>query len=340
MQAHTKTGVLLVNLGTPDSPKPRHVGKYLAQFLNDRRVIDIPTIPRFILVNFIIIPLRVFRSAGLYKRLWTKDGSPLIYHTQNLANKVQSKLGDQYLVKMAMRYQNPSIQLGIDELLKNGVNKIVVLPLYPQYASSTTGSTMEEVYRIVKNKNDIPEIVNIGPFYQFPSYIDALKSTASTINHSEYDHVLFSFHGLPVRHLERGHEKGFDCENCNCRKNFQKEHFYCYQNACFETANQLANELDIPKERYTVVFQSRLGKRWMQPYAEPFVAELPARGIKKVLVFSPAFVSDCLETTIEIDFEYKELFLEKGGEKLTLVPSLNDSDKWVQAVVALIQQKE
>ena len=333
-----KKAVLLINLGTPDAPSPGKVRIYLTQFLNDKRVIDINPIGRFILVNLIIVPFRSFKSSKLYQAIWTKEGSPLLLNSILLKEKLQAKLGNDYIVELAMRYQKPSIKNALENLRKQRPEKIHILPLYPQYASSSTGSTLEEVFDKIKSWEVIPNLNIISKFYDHPKFIEALVKQGQKYKIEEYDHVLFSYHGLPERQIRKAsaHYGGDTCQMGACCNSITKNNQYCYRANCFETTRQLVKALNIPADKHTTSFQSRLDDKWLKPFSDKVVEELAQKGAKKVLVFSPAFVADCLETIYEIGTEYQEIFEHYGGEKITLVESLNASDEWVEAVQGII----
>lgn len=333
-----KEAVLLINLGTPDSPTPSKVGKYLTQFLNDKRVIDINPAGRFMLVNMIIVPFRRFKSAKLYSNIWTKEGSPLLLNGIKLKEKLQKQLGDNYIVELAMRYQEPGLEKALDNLRQQRPSKIHILPLYPQYASSSTGSTIEEVFRIMKSWEVIPSVNVISKFYDHPKFIEAFLEEGKKYRLQDYDHIVFSYHGLPERQIMKAsaHYGGNTCQLGSCCNSITKNNQYCYRANCFETTRQLVKGLNIPPDKYTTTFQSRLDDKWLKPYSDKVIAELAKKGAKKILVFSPAFVADCLETIYEIGTEYQEIFSEHGGEKVTLVESLNASDTWVNAVREIV----
>jgi len=333
-----KTAVLLINLGTPDSPSVAHVRKYLFQFLNDARVIDIPWILRALLVNLIIVPFRAPKSAKIYKQLWTKEGSPLLLHGKNVTGKLQEKLNNKADVYFAMRYQNPSIDSVLEEIRLKNYSKIIVIPLYPQYASSSTGSTLERVMNIISKWFVIPEISLVSQYYDEIGYLDAFADRGKKYIAENYEHVLFSYHGLPVRQVDKVYEKG-PCSDHHCEDQVDDENLFCYKAACYETTRQIASRLNIPKEKYTVAFQSRLDKNWLEPFSDKVVEALGKKGIKKLLVFSPAFTSDCLETTIEIGYEYKEIFEANGGEHLQLVESLNDHPIWINTLEKMVLER-
>jgi len=333
-----KTGVLLINLGTPDSPKTSDVRKYLTQFLNDSRVIDINPVARFLLVNGIIIPFRSSKSAKLYQHIWTKDGSPLLTNSIKMKNLLQQQLGENYVVELGMRYQSPSLESALDRLRKAQVEKIIMIPLYPQYASSSTGSSVAEAIRLMQKWEVTPSVEVISKFYDNPDFIDACVDVAKKYSFDDYDYFIFSYHGLPERHIMKGsaHYCANTCKLGSCCDSITKDNQYCYRANCFETTRQLVKKLNIPAGKYETTFQSRLNDKWIKPYSDKVVAQKAEEGKKKMLVFSPAFVADCLETLYEIGTEYDEIFKEHGGEKITLVESLNDSPKWIEALKNMV----
>lgn len=330
-----RTAVLLVNLGSPDTPKVSDVRRYLTQFLNDPRVIDIPAIWRKLLVNLIIVPFRSPKSAKIYRQLWTEKGSPLITISEELKEEVQKKVNNDVEVFLAMRYQKPSISSALDEIKKGYFKRIIIIPLFPQYASATSGSVMEEVMGIIRKWWVIPELKFISQFYDDPDFLKAWEARGKEHNLEGYEHILFSFHGLPLRHVDKVYNERV-CEDRNCEEEITTENQYCYKATCYATARFIAEGLDIPRDKYTVCFQSRLDKEWLEPFSDEVVINKAKEGVKNLLVFSPAFVADCLETTIEIGVEYDELFIENGGSKLTLVKSLNTQPLWINFLIKLI----
>ena len=334
-----KIGVLLVNLGTPDSTKTGDVRKYLREFLMDGRVIDFPFIPRWMLVNLIIAPFRAPKSAKEYRKLWTDRGSPLLFHTEDLKEKLVAKLdAEEYLVSMAMRYQSPSIESGLKELMDAKVRKIIVLPLFPQYASATNGSVIDKVMEIARGWQIIPEFTFISNFVEHPLFIQAWEELGKEMmQQDQYDRYLFSYHGLPERQIRKGSVDNY-CKLGACCNKYGPKNQFCYRAQCFHTTRLVAAKLGLPEDKVMTCFQSRLGKDpWIKPYTEDVIKELAEQGVKKVLVFSPAFVADCLETTVEVGEEYKEEFEELGGEKWDLVPSLNSTDTWIDCVKDLVE---
>ncbi|QMW04117.1 ferrochelatase [Spirosoma foliorum] len=334
-----KTGVLIVNLGTPDSPSVPDVRKYLREFLMDGRVIDISYVSRFFLVNGIIAPFRAPKSAKIYKQLWTETGSPLKYYGHIVEKELQQQLGDEYVVKLAMRYQSPSIEAGLNEFQKLGLTDIVVVPFFPQYASASTGSVYQKVMELVKSWDVIPAIRFVNRFLEHPKFIEGFAQIARKyMTTYDYDHFLFSYHGLPESQIRKGDVTKTVCQFGECCNTFHALNQHCYRAQCFETTRLLVQALGIPEGKYTTCFQSRLGSDpWIKPYTDDIIKELPAKGIKSVLAFSPAFVADCLETTIEVGVEYKELFEQAGGKHWQLVESLNDSPIWIEALIDLVK---
>ncbi len=333
-----KTGILLANLGTPDSFQTGDVRRYLRQFLMDGRVIDFPWLPRFLLVNGIIAPFRAPKSAAVYKKVWLKEGSPLKLYGMQLAESVQGILGEDFLVKLGMRYQNPSMESAMEEFRKAGVDDIRIIPLFPQYASATNGSVVEETGRIFKKWQCIPGFSISGPFYDQSFFIKPIAEMLQKAwSSGEYDQVLFSYHGLPERQIRKGDAAGC-CLKDNCCGSIRRENFLCYRAQCFETSRILAREVGLQADNFTTAFQSRLGNDpWIKPYTDDMIKSWPAKGIKKVLVLSPSFVADCLETTEEIGDEYREVFLHAGGEKWDLLPCLNNDPEWAQGLAGWIR---
>jgi protoporphyrin/coproporphyrin ferrochelatase len=332
---NNKIAILLINLGTPDSPSVADVRSYLSQFLNDPRVIDIPWFFRKILVNLIIVPFRAPKSAKVYKKVWTEKGSPLLFHSERARELLQQELGDGYDVYLAMRYKNPSIPDVLERIRRQNYARIVILPMFPQYASATTGSAHDEVMRVVRSWWVIPEIRFISQYYAHPDYIDGFVARGRQYNLQEYNHILFSYHGLPERQVDKVYDDGL-CADHNCETEITDENKFCYKATCYATTRLLAEKLGIPEEKYTVCFQSRLDKKWLTPFSDAVVEECAKKGMKKILVFSPAFTADCLETIVEIGEEYQEIFQEHGGQKVQLVESLNDHPLWIKCMKELV----
>jgi ferrochelatase len=333
MSNTAKTGILIVNLGTPDEPKRSAVYRYLKQFLLDPRVIDINPIARNLLVRGIIAPFRSGKSAKAYQELWTENGSPLKYYGFRLVEQIQQLMGPEYIVELAMRYQSPSIETAIQKMMAEKVEKIVVFSLFPQYASATTGSVHEEVMRILTKQQIIPSVDFISNYPTWAPMIALYAQNARKFDLASYDHILFSYHGLPQRQLRKGDQFNHCLKSADCCQTLTPTNQFCYSAQCYATTQAIAAQLDLKPEQYTVCFQSRLGADpWTQPYTVRTIEALAKSGAKRLLVFCPAFTADCLETIVEIGSEYKEDFEKWGGEHIDLVPSLNDAPGWASAI--------
>ncbi len=332
-----KKGILLVNLGTPDSPSTPDVRKYLKEFLMDERVIDIHPFLRTLLVKGMIVPFRAPKSAKLYKAIWSdKTGSPLLRYSKLQQSLLQERLGDEYLVDLGMRYQNPSIEEALNRLLAANVDHITVIPLFPQYASASSGSVYQKVMRVLANRAVIPSLSFVNSFHDDELMISAFAENGQIFNPQEYDHVLFSFHGVPKRQLRKAGCNDSHDQMGICCKGLTDRNKNCYAAQCHDTARLIAARLDLPDSQYSISFQSRLGNDpWIEPYTSGVLTELANSGKRRVLVFCPAFVSDCLETIYEIREEGLETFQMSGGVELDLVPSLNDSATWIEALAGL-----
>lgn len=340
---NAKKAILLVNLGTPDSPSTKDVRRYLDQFLMDGRVIDIPTIRRALLVKGIIAPFRAPQSAKLYKELWDDEtGSPLLYYSLVQQQLLQEALGDEYHVELAMRYQNPSIDNALENLRKMMVDSIRVIPLFPHYASASTGSVIDKVMELMRTWRTFPDISIVNQFYDNPLMIKVFAENARKHGLENHDHFLFSYHGLPKRQLDAvDANRTHDCDTHECRHRITEQNKFCYLAQCYATTRLLVAELGIASGDHTVCFQSRLGKTpWIQPYTTDVLKQVAAAGKKRLLMFSPAFVADCLETIVEIGTEYAEEFAELGGEKVQLVESLNDNPQWIEALRLMALNQE
>jgi len=331
-----KTAVILANVGTPDEPTVGAVRKYLFQFLNDRRVIDLPWLLQKFLVNVIIVPFRAPKSTKLYQMLWTEKGSPLMYISNESKEKLQEILGENYEVFVGMRYQNPSLKAALQTIKEKRFDKIVVLPMFPQYASSTTGTISQLVNTEVASWNVIPEFTIISQFYQNPAFIQSFANQIRKYKPEEFNHIIFSYHGLPFSQTDRVHP-GIKTVECTCEEQMPEHGRYCYKATCYETTRLLAKELGLPKSAYSVAFQSRLTKNWLKPFSDKEIIKLAKQGTKRILITAPAFIADCLETTVEIGIEYHELFVKNGGEKIQLVESLNSNDDWIRAVAGMVR---
>jgi ferrochelatase len=326
--------LLIVNTGTPDSPSKKDVRRYLTEFLNDHRVIDLPWILRKILVNLIIIPFRVKYSAARYNELWTEKGSPLRIYLENLVAKLSKKLEGSCKVIGAMRYGNPSVIEAIRSLKGKSVRELIIFPLYPQYASSTVGSIFEAVTKEISEWEIIPAVRFVDQYYGNPAFIDAFASCISRHDPGSFDHVLFSYHSLPLSQIRNIHPQ-YDPGQCECMNEIPLHGEYCYKAACYATTRLLASRLGLKSDFYSTSFQSRLTRNWLSPFTEKVLEELPGNGCKSVLVVTPSFVADCLETLIEIKSEYGNMFRKAGGIKLVLAESLNDNDQWVDSIIKI-----
>ncbi|HXI25787.1 MAG TPA: ferrochelatase [Pyrinomonadaceae bacterium] len=351
------TGVLLINLGTPDAPTPDAVGRYLRQFLMDPFVIDTPAPLRWLLVNVAIVPRRKYRSAEAYQKIQMPEGSPLLVHTRALAHEVARCLGthassvppseqagglrtqETYSVEFGMRYGNPSIKSALEKLKSRGVSRIIVLPLYPQYAESSFETAVVEAKRSARELGCEELLSFLPPFYNDPGFINSLADRIrANIDPEKTDHLVFSFHGLPVRHVTKFHRDNHSRPTVDCCSEISSTNQNCYRAQCFETARAIATQLQLHPDDYTVSFQSRLGRaEWIGPNTVNVLEDLAQRGIKRIAVTCPSFVSDCLETLEEMGMRGRETFLEAGGESLQLIPSLNTDAAWVEAAAKMIQ---
>lgn len=336
MEKKSQTGILLINLGTPESLSIIAIIKYLREFLLDPRVVDIPKIARLILVYLVILPFRPFKTKKAYAEIWNKQGSPLRYISQNLATKLQHKLGEDYLVAGAMRYGSPSLASGVQKL--KSCSKIITLPLFPQYSAAATGSATEKAMQEIVKLWNIPDIQIINSFYNHKKFIEAYSNNIA--NHLQQDaFLLFSYHGLPARHIAKSN-CGYNCASSTtpCPK-VTSINFSCYKAQCYATSQLIANKLNLAKKQYTTAFQSRLGRTpWITPYTDDMLLDLRSQGVNDLVVACPAFVTDCLETLEEIGIRAKNSWLQAGGKSLTLVPCLNDDDLWVDSIIAIIKQ--
>ena len=334
-----RKGVLLVNLGSPDSPEVADVRIYLREFLMDKYVIDMPYLLRKLIVEGFILPKRPQKSAEAYESIWSEQGSPLIATSKSVHRGVQERLD--IPIALSMRYGNPSIQSGLQELIENEkVDDLLLIPLYAVYSMATVRSVEEKTRQILKRYPADIKLTVVPPFYSDGSYLDALAASAKESLEWDYDHLLFSFHGLPERHLKKVDPTGQHClkvEGC-CSKS-SPAHSTCYRHQVLHIANELVKRLDIPEGKYSVAFQSRLGvDSWLKPSTASELVRLAEEGTKKLAVYCPAFVSDCLETLEEIAIQGKESFLEAGGEELRHIPCMNDHPAWVETLSEFCKQ--
>ncbi len=319
----SKIGVLVTNLGTPDEPKTKALRRYLKEFLWDPRVVETPRIIWWCILNLIILTIRPKRSAKAYETVWTDQGSPLLYNTKAQADKIREQLtathGDDIVVEFAMRYGNPSMSSVLDKMLEQGVDKLIVLPLYPQYSATTTASTFDAVAAEFSKRRLIPELRFINHYHDFPLYIDALahKIEQHWATNGRSDKLILSYHGIPKRYLMNGDP--YHCE-------------------CYKTSRLVAEKLGLKDDEYMTTFQSRFGREeWLKPYTDHTLQALPAQGVKSIQVVCPGFSSDCLETIEEIGIENRDYFLEAGGEKFEYIEALNSDDNHINALVKVIE---
>ena len=338
MKLSADTGVLLVNLGTPDDPSESSVRRYLKEFLSDPYVIDIPAPLRWMLLNLIILPRRPAKSAEAYRKVWTERGSPLLFHSEDLAQKVQTLLPKNPVV-LAMRYGSPSIAEGLKKLRSQGVKRVMALPLYPQYSLAATESSVQKIKSTLQEMSWSPDLEIRQDFFAHPMFIGAFAELTRPFLEKNPDHILFSFHGIPERHVKKTDPTGAHClATPGCCDRITEANSRCYRAQCFETARQLARELNLKRDSWSVSFQSRLGRTpWIQPFTDVVFSELAAQGKKKLLVVCPAFTADCLETLEEIEIRGRNDFKNLGGDDLWMVPSLNSSKPWVDAVVDMVR---
>lgn len=332
-------GVLFVNLGSPDSTDPKDVRKYLDEFLMDERVIDKPYLLRAFVVKGIILNTRPKKSAAAYKKIWWEEGSPLIVLSERLQEKVQQKVS--VPVGLAMRYGNPSIEKGMKELVDQGVTEILLVPLYPQFAMATTETILVLAEKIRRAKFPQVSFTEVPAFYNHADYVCALAtSIADELKGKKWDYLLFSYHGVPERHIRKSDITKSHCKiDGQCCQTTSPAHQFCYRHQCYETTRQVVEYLGLKEGTHSTSFQSRLGRDpWLQPYTDKTIEELAHRGIKNLAVVTPAFVSDCLETLEEIGMEGKDEFIAAGGESFYAIPCLNDREDWVNTLARWVDQ--
>jgi protoporphyrin/coproporphyrin ferrochelatase len=335
-------GVLLLQLGTPDSTEVSDVRKYLREFLSDPRVLDMPALARTLLLNAIILPFRPKKSAEAYEKVWTEEGSPLTVYTEALATKLQAALGDTYRVVYGMRYQNPSIESAVVELEKAGCREIVLLPQFPQYASASGGSAVQKALEVIGARRNVPEVRGVGPFFDDPGFLEAAAGIARPLL-AEFapDHVVFSYHGLPEKQIRKSDLSGDWClENSWCCDAMNEKNVFCYRAQCFATTRGLISRLGIDGSITSTAFQSRLaGQKWIEPYTDKELPKLFAAGVRRLAVLTPSFTADCLETIEEIGIRGRTQWEELGGEAFLLVPCVNADDRWVAAVADMARAR-
>lgn len=330
--------VLLVNLGSPDSTSVPDVRKYLREFLMDGRVIDAPWPIRFFIVNGMILPFRPKESAHAYSTIWTEEGSPLVVTSRRVRALLQKEV--RIPVELAMRYQNPSIMKAVETLAARGVDDLLVIPLFPHYAMSSYETAVERVREVVAQRAPGMRLTFQAPYYERPEYIEAMVASAGEHLSQPHDHLLFSFHGIPERHLRKSDATGCHCLKVQrCCEVESEAHRTCYRAQCFKTVKAFVARAGIPAGRYSVAFQSRLGRDpWLKPYTDHEIERFAREGKRRLLVICPAFVSDCLETIEEIGGRGRETFLKAGGEDLRLIPCMNEHPLWVRALKVWVEQ--
>jgi ferrochelatase len=337
----TRTGILIANLGTPDEPETKAVRRYLREFLSDERVLDISAALRTVLVNGIIAPLRGPKSAAAYKTVWTERGSPLLAYSLELRDALRERLPG-VPIELGMRYGEPSMRAALEALVSAGCDRVVLAPLYPQYASSSTGSSVARAYEIAAEAWNTPFLDVLPPFFDEPRYLDAQAALIRDAFEAERpDHVLFSYHGLPERHCRKSDPTGAHClAGPDCCAQIVDANRNCYRAQCYATTRGLVERLGLTSENHSLAFQSRLGRDpWIQPFTDERVPELARSGCRKLLVACPSFVADCLETIEEIGDRAKEDFLAAGGEELVLVPCLNADPRWCDALGGMLRER-
>jgi len=338
----SRRGLLLVNLGTPEKPTLSAVRSYLREFLTDPRVIDIPLLARFFLVYLVIVPFRASKSLSAYLKVWQADGSPLLFYSQRFKDKLDKKIGDRYSIEIAMRYGKPSIKEALKKFKKIGINDIQVVPLFPQYSTASWGSAAAKVLLEASKGWNTPALSFTPPFYSNGEYISAIcENTKPFLEQYRYDKILISFHGLPERHIHKSDEMKGECNIADCCLSEEKEAPYCYRAHCFKTAKLIAKQLGIAEDHFQVCFQSRLGRsQWLTPYFDKIVETCLENEKRNLLIISPSFVSDCLETIEEVGITAKKAFLKSGGDRFDCVPALNDYDHWVEGFTKIINPND
>jgi len=336
-----RRGVLLIQLGTPSSPAVSDVRRYLREFLGDRRVLDMPRLPHWLLLHLVILPFRPRKSAAAYASIWTRNGSPLLLHSRGLAEALAEQLGDGFAVELGMRYGEPSVGEALNRLARAEVDRLIALPLFPQHADSTTGSALAHFFELAGQSWRPSELSTIGAFYGHPGYLASMAALArAPLGAFRPDHVLFSYHGLPERQIRKSDASGSHClSSDSCCAAIGAVNRDCYRAQCFATTRALAAALELESERHSISFQSRLGRiPWIRPYTDQVLPELASRGIRRLAVLCPSFVADCLETLEEVGIRARQQWIDAGGEDFLLIPSLNSEPHWAEAVAAMIRE--
>jgi ferrochelatase len=334
-----KQGILLINLGSPDSTGVGDVRRYLRQFLMDGRVLDAPWPIRFCVVHGAILPKRPIESAKAYEKIWQPEGSPLIISSQAICDEMERRFPGA-AVELAMRYQNPSVESALGKLKEQGVRSLMVFPLFPHYAMSSYESAVERVRVVAGKLAPEMDLRIVPPYYDDEDYIEALVESAAEYLRQDFDHLLFSFHGIPERHLRKSDPSGCHClASADCCSGDHPSHATCYRAQCFKTMRAFVEKAGVPTDKYSYAFQSRLGRDpWLKPYTDKVIEEMPGKGIKRLLVICPVFISDCLETIEEIGMRAKEDFEQAGGDSLQLIPCLNEHPRWLDAMETIAKR--
>jgi ferrochelatase len=332
----SRKGVLLVNLGSPDSTSVSDVRRYLREFLMDERVLDAPWPIRFFVVHCLILPFRPAKTAKAYRKVWQQDGSPLVSISRKVHSLIKARMP--MPVELAMRYQNPSILSGVEKLLAQGIDELVLVPLYPHYAQSTTETVEVKTREALNRLAPQMKMTMVPPFFDHAEYIEAMAESMSDYLHKPWDHLLFSFHGLPERHMRKADPTGKHClASPDCCEKPSLAHKTCYRAQAFQSVKAIANKLQLDPSKYSISFQSRLGRDpWLKPYTDFEFPRLVENGVRDLLVVCPSFVSDCLETLEEIGMRGQETFQQAGGRQLTLIPCLNEHPRWIDCLQKLI----
>lgn len=340
MKENERLGILLINTGSSSAPETGPTRKYLRQFLSDPRVFDVNPVLRWFLLNFVILPTRPKQSAAAYREIWMEEGgSPLIYYSEQFRDRLRERMPNA-AVEIGMAYGVPSIDDGLSALIDAQVERIIVVPMFPQYASATTGSVLEGAYKAAAERMNVPSLSVAPPFYDDPGYLDAWAQLAKpALDEFNPDVILMSYHGLPLRQIYKCDPTGNHClQSDDCCERYMEANPMCYRAHCMETTRGIVERLGLAADKYRVTFQSRLGRDpWLTPATDETVDRLAKEGVKRLAVLSPAFVADCLETLEEIGIQAKESFIEHGGKDFLLVPSLNDDVRWADAMVNLLK---
>ncbi len=340
MMPRPRTGLLLLQLGTPDAPRAPEVRRYLREFLSDPRVLDVPAPVRWLLLNAVILPFRPRASAKAYASIWTERGSPLLFHSRDFQDALAKRLGEGFVVELGMRYGEPGIAGAVERLVEANVERILLFPLFPQYASSSAGSALERALTLLAGRWNVPDLVTVPSLYEAPGFVEALAAVARPVlAEQRVDHVLLSYHGLPERQVRKSDSSGAHClERPDCCAAIVAANRHCYRAQCAATTRALAGALGLGPGEHTMAFQSRLLRDpWIRPYTDQVLPELYERGVRRLAVLCPSFVADCLETVEEIGIRGREQWQELGGESLVLVPCLNASPVWVEAAERIVR---